>query len=40
MGLLQSSPERVSLIVLEATGIVEIDFTAAQILSDAVAACR
>ncbi len=40
MGLLQSSPQRVSLIVLEATGIVEIDFTAAQILSDAVAACR
>jgi sulfate permease, SulP family len=40
MGLLQSSPQRVSLIVLEATGIVEIDFTAAQILSDAIAACR
>jgi sulfate permease, SulP family len=40
MALLQSSPQRVSLIVLEATGIVEIDFTAAQILSDAIAACR
>jgi SulP family sulfate permease len=40
LALLQSSPERTSLVVLEATGIVEIDFTAAQILSDAITACR
>jgi sulfate permease, SulP family len=39
MGLLQSAPQRVSLIVLEATGIVEIDFTAAQILNDTITAC-
>jgi SulP family sulfate permease len=40
MALLRSSPQRTSLVVLEATGIVEIDFTAAQILSDAITACR
>jgi SulP family sulfate permease len=39
-GLLRSSPQPASLVVLEATGIVEIDFTAAQILSDAIATCR
>ena len=39
MALLQSAPQRTGLIVLEATGIVEIDFTAAQILSDTIAAC-
>jgi len=39
MAQLQSAPQRVGLIVLEATGIVEIDFTAAQILSDTIAAC-
>jgi MFS superfamily sulfate permease-like transporter len=38
--LVQSSAQRLSLFVLEATGIVEIDFTAAQILSDTVKACR
>jgi sulfate permease, SulP family len=38
--LLQSSVQPLRLIVLEATGIVEIDFTAAQILSDTVNACR
>jgi MFS superfamily sulfate permease-like transporter len=38
--LLQSSPQRARLIVLEATGIVEIDFTAAQILSDTISACH
>ena len=31
---------RPRLIVLESTGIVEIDFTAAQILSDTIDACR
>lgn len=37
---LQSSAQKLSLFVLEATGIVEIDFTAAQILSDTIKACR
>jgi SulP family sulfate permease len=39
MALVQSPPAP-GLIVLEATGIVEIDFTAAQILSDTIRACR
>ena len=39
-GLIQASAQPPSLIVLEATGIVEIDFTAAQILSDTIKACR
>jgi MFS superfamily sulfate permease-like transporter len=38
--LLQSPPQQTRLIVLEATGIVEIDFTAAQILNDTIRACR
>jgi SulP family sulfate permease len=37
---LKSSPQKAWLIVLEATGIVEIDFTAAQILSDIIRECR
>jgi MFS superfamily sulfate permease-like transporter len=40
MGLVQSAAQQPRLIVLEATGIVEIDFTAAQILSDTINACR
>jgi MFS superfamily sulfate permease-like transporter len=40
MVLLQSSAQAPRLIVLEATGIVEIDFTAAQVLSDTINACR
>ena len=40
LGLVQSSAAPLRLIVLEATGIVEIDFTAAQILSDTINACR
>ncbi len=40
MRLVQSSEGPPRLIVLEATGIVEIDFTAAQILSDTIKACR
>ena len=40
IGLVQSSAAPLRLIVLEATGIVEIDFTAAQILSDTINACR
>jgi MFS superfamily sulfate permease-like transporter len=39
-GLLHAARERPRLIVLEATGIVEIDFTAAQILSDTITACH
>ncbi len=37
MALLLSARQKARLIVLEATGIVEIDFTAAQILSDIIA---
>jgi sulfate permease, SulP family len=40
MGLLRAAPEQPRLIVLEATGIVEIDFTAAQVLSDTINACH
>ena len=37
---LHSSPQKARLIVLEATGIVEIDFTAAQILRDLIRKCH
>ncbi|SDT60703.1 SulP family inorganic anion transporter [Bradyrhizobium canariense] len=40
MALVQASPQPPRLIVLESTGIVEIDFTAAQILSDTISACH
>jgi SulP family sulfate permease len=40
MALLQSARQKARLIVLEATGIVEIDFTAAQILSDIIRTFR
>jgi sulfate permease, SulP family len=40
MELVKSSTTPLHLIVLEATGIVEIDFTAAHILSDTINACR
>jgi SulP family sulfate permease len=40
MQLVQASAQKARLIVLEATGIVEIDFTAAQILRDVIRACR
>ena len=40
MGLLHAAREQPRLIVLEATGIVEIDFTAAQVLSDTISACH
>jgi MFS superfamily sulfate permease-like transporter len=40
MGLLHAAREQPRLIVLEATGIVEIDFTAAQVLSDTINACH
>jgi len=38
--ILQSSPEKVLVVVLEATGILEIDFTAAQILIDLIRRLR
>jgi SulP family sulfate permease len=37
---LTSSPEQARLMVLEATGIVEIDFTAAQVLRDLIRKCH
>ena len=37
---LKSAPEKARLIVLEATGIVEIDFTAAQVLTDLIRRCH
>jgi SulP family sulfate permease len=40
MDALQSSPAKARLLVLEATGIVEIDFTAAQILRDLIRKCH
>jgi sulfate permease, SulP family len=40
MSLTQGSEQPLNLIVLEATGIVEIDFTAAQVLSDTIKACH
>jgi SulP family sulfate permease len=40
MALLRSAEQKARLIVLESTGIVEIDFTAAQILGDVIRGCR
>ena len=40
LAALKSSPEKARLLVLEATGIVEIDFTAAQILIDLIRSCH
>lgn len=37
---LQSAPQKARLLVLEATGIVEIDFTAAQVLTDLIRKCH
>jgi SulP family sulfate permease len=37
---LQSSPQKTRLLVLEATGIVEIDFTAAQEMTDLIRHCH
>jgi sulfate permease, SulP family len=37
---LRSSPQPARLIILEATGIVEIDFTAAQVLRDLIRSCH
>jgi MFS superfamily sulfate permease-like transporter len=40
IALLQRPAEKPRLLVIEATGIVEIDFTAAQVLRDVIASCR
>jgi MFS superfamily sulfate permease-like transporter len=40
LAALQSSPQKARLLVLEATGIVEIDFTAAQIMTDLIRRCH
>ena len=40
LAALKSAPEKARLIVLEATGIVEIDFTAAQVLIDLIRRCH
>jgi sulfate permease, SulP family len=37
---IRSSPQKVKLVVLEATGIVEIDFTASQVLAGIINDCR
>ena len=37
---LKSAPQKARLLVLEATGIVEIDFTAAQVLTDLIRRCH
>jgi sulfate permease, SulP family len=40
LAALKSSPQKVRLLVLEATGIVEIDFTAAQVLTEIINQCH
>jgi sulfate permease, SulP family len=40
LNALQASPQKARLIILEATGIVEIDFTAAQVLADLIRRCH
>lgn len=40
LAALKSSPQKIKLVVLEATGIVEIDFTAAQVLAEVIKQCR
>jgi MFS superfamily sulfate permease-like transporter len=40
LNAVRSSTPRLRLIVLEATGILDIDFTAAQILGDVISRCR
>ena len=40
LNALQGSPQKARLIILEATGIVEIDFTAAQVLADLIRKCH
>jgi MFS superfamily sulfate permease-like transporter len=40
LAALKSSPQKIRLVVLEATGIVEIDFTAAQVLAEVIKQCH
>jgi len=40
LAALKSAPQKARLLVLEATGIVEIDFTAAQVLTDLIRRCH
>lgn len=40
LAALKSPPQKIRLLVLEATGIVEIDFTAAQILTEIIRQCH
>jgi len=40
MAALKSSPQQVRMVVLEATGIVEIDYTAAQVLAEIIRRCH
>jgi SulP family sulfate permease len=40
LNTLQGSPQKARLVILEATGIVEIDFTAAQVLADLIRKCH
>src|SRR5271154_4933070 len=40
LAALKSSPQKIRLLVLEATGIVEIDFTAAQVLAEIIKQCH
>jgi sulfate permease, SulP family len=40
LAAIKSSPKKIRLVVLEATGIVEIDFTAAQVLIDVIRQCH
>jgi MFS superfamily sulfate permease-like transporter len=40
LAALKSSPQKPKLVVLEATGIVEIDFTAAQVLAEVIRQCH
>jgi sulfate permease, SulP family len=40
LSALQASPEKARLLILEATGIVEIDFTAAQVVADLIRKCH
>jgi SulP family sulfate permease len=40
LAAVKASPQKIRLLVLEATGIVEIDFTAAQVLADIIKQCH
>ena len=40
LAAVKPSPQKIKLLVLEATGIVEIDFTAAQVLTEVIKQCH